>query len=501
VIVVGAGPTGLMLAAEIALAGVECLVLERRSGPRTDSRAICLHSRSMECLDLRGQAGAFAAAGLAVPSFPLGPRGAAIDFRRLDSDFPYLLDMPQSEMEQLLLARATALGVRVRWGTTVTAVAQDAAGVSVSVAAGPALPASYLVGCDGVRSLVRESAGLPFPGFPNPGSVTLADLTLDGLPMTAAYGEMSKAGMLLVFPYRSGACRVVMYDYARAGADPADPVTLAEVAAGLGRITGRDLGPRDMYWTARYRSESRQVPAYRSGRVLLAGDAAHAHSPAGAQGLNTGLQDAVNLGWKLAADLRGRGPAWLLDSYHAERHPVGAAVLALTGRQFRLNTARTAARRVQRWVIQHLVVPLPAVQSRLARDYSGVSIGYPPATWIGSGSPAPAAVQPAAPHRRQGQRLPRGTARLTDGSSVRLYELFHDGHFVLLTRDAASSADMPLPDGVRHVRYQQTSAALPPAVLVRPDGYIAWASADGDPQARAAAATEAAILWAGSRSR
>jgi hypothetical protein len=138
---------------------------------------------------------------------------------------------------------------------------------------------------------------------------------------------------------------------------------------------------------------------------------------------------------------------------------------------------------------------------RLARHSPGDTTGTPPATWTGSGSPAPAAVQPAAPHRRQGQRLPRGTARLTDGSSVRLYELFHDGHFVLLTRDAASSADMPLPDGVRHVRYQQTSAALPPAVLVRPDGYIAWASADGDPQARAAAATEAAILWAGSRSR
>jgi 2-polyprenyl-6-methoxyphenol hydroxylase-like FAD-dependent oxidoreductase len=503
VIVVGAGPTGLVLAAELALAGVECLVLDRRPGPRTDSRAICLHARSMECLDLRGQAAAFAAAGLAVGSFPLGPRGVSIDLGRLDSDFPYLLDMPQSEMEQLMLARATALGVRVRWGTTVTAVAQDAAGVSATVAAGQAaagsaVRASYLVGCDGVRSLVRESAGLPFPGFPNPGSVTLADLTLDGLPMTAAYGEMSKTGMLLVFPYRSGACRVVMYDYARAGADPAEPVTLAEVASGLRRITGRDFGPRDMYWTARYRSESRQVPAYRSGRVLLAGDAAHAHSPAGAQGLNTGLQDAVNLGWKLAADLRGQGPAWLLDSYHAERHPVGAAVLALTGRQFRLNTARTAARRVQRRLIQHLVVPLPPVQSRLARDYSGVSIGYAPATSAGSGGPARAAVHPAAPHRREGQRLPRGTATLTDGLSVRLYELFHDGHFVLLTRGMASSAEADLPHGVRHVRYQQTSAALPPAVLVRPDGYIAWATHDRRPPADAAA-RDAALLWAGPR--
>jgi 2-polyprenyl-6-methoxyphenol hydroxylase-like FAD-dependent oxidoreductase len=138
---------------------------------------------------------------------------------------------------------------------------------------------------------------------------------------------MSSAGMLLVFPFRDSSCRVVLYDYARAGAEVGEPVTLAEMADGLSRITGRDLRPRDMYWSARYRSESRQVPSYRVGRILLAGDAAHAHSPAGAQGLNTGLQDAVNLGWKLAADLSGRGPDWLLDSYHDERHPVGAAVL------------------------------------------------------------------------------------------------------------------------------------------------------------------------------
>lgn len=218
-----------------------------------------------------------------------------------------------------------------------------------------------MVGCDGVHSLVRQSAGLPFPGFANPGSVSLADLWLHGLAMNAAYGEMSSAGMLLVFPFRDGSCRVVLYDYARANADIIEPVTLAEIADGLRRITGRDLGPRDMYWSARYRSESRQAPTYRNGRILLAGDAAHSHSPAGAQGLNTGLQDAVNLGWKLAAEIGGCAPGWLLDSYQAERHPVGAAVLALTGRQFRLNTSRGPGRRALSWALQYLVVPLPPV--------------------------------------------------------------------------------------------------------------------------------------------
>jgi 2-polyprenyl-6-methoxyphenol hydroxylase-like FAD-dependent oxidoreductase len=490
VIIVGAGPTGLVLAAELALAGVRCLLLERRDGPRTDSRAICLHARSMEALDLRGQAEAFAAAGLAVPSFPLGPRGARIDFRHLDSDFPYLLDIPQSQMEQLMLARAVELGAEVRWGSTVTAVAQDRDGVTVTVAAGsddkPAADtaerAAYVVGCDGIHSLVRQCAGVPFPGFANPGSVTLADLRLDGLPMTSAYGDMSSAGMLLVFPFRDSSCRLVLYDYARAGADVGEPVTLTEVADGLRRVTGRDLRPHDMYWSARYRSESRQVPSYRAGRILLAGDAAHAHSPAGAQGLNTGLQDAVNLGWKLAAELSGRGPDWLLDSYQGERHPVGAAVLALTGRQFRLNTARTPARRALRWGLRYLVVPLPPVQARLARDYSGVSIGYPPAD--------------GCDHRLAGRRLPPGRVTCADGTVARLHDLFHTGRFVLLTPNPADLGD----DLAEHVQVVAGRVpGLPPALLVRPDGYVAWASEERDRAALAEAARRAAARWAGPR--
>ena len=193
VVVVGAGPTGLVLAAELALAGVRCLVLDRRDGPRSDSRAICLHARSMEMLDLRGQAGVFAGAGLPVPSFPLGPKGAAIGFGVLDSDFRYLLDIPQSQIEQLLAARAVELGAEIRWSAQVAGIEQDDAGVRVAVADGTVVPAAYAVACDGVRSFVRDAIGMPFPGFPNPGSVILADLHLDGLPMTSAYGDLSGA--------------------------------------------------------------------------------------------------------------------------------------------------------------------------------------------------------------------------------------------------------------------------------------------------------------------
>jgi 2-polyprenyl-6-methoxyphenol hydroxylase-like FAD-dependent oxidoreductase len=242
VIIVGAGPTGLALAGEVALAGLRCLVLDRRDAPRADSRAICLHARSMELLALRGQAEVFASTGLPVPSFPLGPKGAAIRFGRLDCDYPYLLDIPQSQIERLLAERALELGAEIRWSSRVTGVEQDDSGVSVSTADGAVARAAYGVGCDGVRSFVREAIAVPFPGFPNPGSVILADLRLDGLPMTSADGDLSKSGMLLMFPFRNGSCRVMLYDFARADVAVTEPVTLDEVRAGCGESPGRTSG-------------------------------------------------------------------------------------------------------------------------------------------------------------------------------------------------------------------------------------------------------------------
>jgi hypothetical protein len=291
----------------------------------------------------------------------------------------------------------------------------------------------------------------------------------------------------------------VLYDYARAGVAASEPVTLDEVRTSLTRVAGQDFGPRDMTWSGRYRSESRQVTQYRSGRVLLAGDAAHTHSPAGAQGMNTGLQDAVNLGWKLGAVLGGWGPGWLLDSYHDERYPVGQAVLALTGRQFRLNTARTARRRAVRWAAHRMIAPLPPVQDWLAATYSGVAIRYPP---YGSGSIPDRALGPV--HKLAGARLPRGTLELADGGTARLYGLFAEGRFALL--EAAGQAGGMDGGGaaggsqgvVRRVRYRRCEGArLPAVVLARPDGYIAWASDERDPILRAGQARAAVRAWCG----
>ena len=362
-----------------------------------------------------------------MPSFPLGLKGAAINFGRLDSDFPYLLDIPQSQIETLLLDRATSLGTTLRWSCEVTGIEQDDHEVRVRLASGETERADYLVGCDGLRSFVRQAAGLPFPGAPNPGSVLLADLHLDGLPMTDAYGDLSDRGMLLVFPFRDGSCRTVLYDYARAGAGVSEPVTLDEVRTSLIRVTGQDFGPRDMTWSGRYRSESRQVPQYRAGRILLAGDAAHTHSPAGAQGMNTGLQDAVNLGWKLAAAAAGRAPGWLLDSYHDERYPVGR-------RRPRAGRPPVPAEHGPHG-------PAPggplgrAPDDRAAAAGAGLAgrdlLGGGHPVSAGRGRPVPdPALGPV--HKLAGARLPRGTLDLAGGGTARLYGLFGEGRFALL---------------------------------------------------------------------
>ncbi len=497
VVIVGAGPTGLALAGELALAGVTCRVLERREHPSAESRALALHARTLEMLDLRGQAERFVQEGFPCRYFPLGTRQARLDFAYLPSRFPYLLIIAQSRIEQFLEERARALGVEVIRQARVVDLAQDETGVSIQVegaqvkGAGRSWTerASYMVGCDGVHSTVRQLLGIAFPGSPNAVAVTLADVRLPAMAEPQPLGHFSDKGLMLAFPFGSSdQYRVVLYDYERAGVPVTEPVTLTEVRAGLQRILGTDLGACDPVWLTRYRSEQRQAEHYRMGRIFLAGDAAHSHAPTGAQGLNIGFQDAMNLGWKLAADVHGWAPPNLLDSYHSERYPIAAQVLRTTKVQLRLNTARSLPLRVLRALAFAVLTPLPAVQRLLSKRLSGLAFRYPPPV----GEPA---------SRLVGRRIADGSLTVQGGHATRLYQLFQDGQFVLVDRSAtaefATIAEQGWTDRVRAVAATSHEIRWPFAMLIRPDGYVAWASENAGAARHEDAVQTALRRWCG----
>ncbi|MZE81834.1 FAD-binding protein, partial [Streptomyces sp. SID5475] len=341
VLVAGAGPTGLLLAGDLAAAGLSVTVLEKRPAGRSSlTRAFAVHARTLEQLDARGLADGLVARGTPLERVELFGT-LALDLGRLPSRFPFLLVTPQYEVERLLERRAAEHGVRFRYGSEVTGLRQDPDGVEVTAAEehGTATHrAAYLVGTDGHHSTVRRALGLPFPGGSVIRSLVLADVRLDREPPELLALRGDGENFALVVPFGDGWYRVGGWNRHRQVPDHA-PVDLAEVRDIMRRALGDDFGMRDPRWLSRFHSEERQVPAYRTGRVLLAGDAAHVHSPAGGQGMNTGLQDAANLGWKLTAVLRDGAPGSLLDTYHEERHPVGRMVLRSSGAILRLAMA------------------------------------------------------------------------------------------------------------------------------------------------------------------
>ncbi|MCG7210091.1 FAD-dependent monooxygenase [Streptomyces arenae] len=486
VTIVGAGPTGLMLAGELALAGVECTVVERRSQRSPESRALGLHARTLELLDMRGMAEEFLAAGLPLRSFPMGTRRADIDLGRTGSRFPYFLILPQGTTEELLENRARALGVHILRDTVVEDVEQDTDGVTLTIrdATGSRTERSaYVVGCDGKYSAVREALGVPFPGVPNTDSVLLADAYLDGPSEPRALSRFSRHGMLIIFPYGGGRYRIAAADHSAAGLSTDQPATLDDVRAVLIRFLGTDRGIRDPYWLTRYRSEQRQAERYRVGRVLLAGDAAHAHSPIGGQGLNTGLQDAMNLGWKLAAEINGWAPVGLLDSYHGERHPIGQQVVQGTRGLLRLSLARTTKDRLLRALVFSTVLPLPRVQRRLAKRLSGLAVRYP--------------AQETNAHPLTGTRVPDVPLVGDDGGERRCAELLREGQPLLVvasdTPGLQARAQAYSPAVVRVAREGGPHGdwTWPRVSLVRPDGYLWWATDEPDTRARLTAVQNA----------
>lgn len=471
VVIVGAGPTGLMLASELRLAGVRALVLERRIEPMQQSRALGFSARTIEEFDQRGLLPQFGE----LQTIPVGHFGGlTLDFRIMENGSYGARGVPQSVTESILAKRATGLGADIRRGWEVVDLATDDSGVEVSVA-GPEgeqqLRARYVVGCDGGRSTVRKRAGIDFPGTEPTMEMWLADVT--GCELRPRFaGERLPGGMVMVLPMGPDTSRVVLYERAAALRDTQDPPTFAEVAAAWQRLTGEDINHAEPLWVSWFTDSSRQASEYRRGRVMVAGDAAHVHMPIGAQGMSGGIQDAVNLGWKLAAEIHGHAPPGLLDTYHTERHPVGARVLANTLAQ-RLLYLSGDEMQPLRDIFGELM-EYDEVQQHLVGMITGFDIRYD----MGAGE-----------HPLLGRRVPdRGLK--TDGSDAgesTIFRHLHQARPVLFdfADDArAGAAAAPWRDRVDVVHATCEVDGADPlagvaALLVRPDGYVAWASDDG----------------------
>ncbi|MGW7359731.1 FAD-dependent monooxygenase [Streptomyces sp. NPDC054802] len=469
VIVVGAGPTGMLLAGDLASAGVGVTVLERRPHETSNiTRAFGVHARTLELLDARGLADELVETGTAITGLRLFRR-LSLDLSRLPSRFPFLLITPQYEVEKLLERRALAAGADFRYGTELTGLDQSGASVTARVedatGAHTTLRARYAVGTDGVRSTVRKAIGLPFPGVSVIRSIVLADVRLTEEPADLLTVNGVGDAFAFIAPFGDGWYRVMGWNRSRQVPD-SEPVGLDEVREIARRALGTDFGMHDARWISRFHSDERQAPAYRKGRVFLAGDAAHAHSPAGGQGMNTGLQDAANLSWKLVSAIQGHtpDPETLLDTYESERHPVGAAVLRSSGALVRLAMAHNPLQRAARSLAAGFLNSVRPAAAKAMGMVSGTGISY---------------GGPRGSHRLTGRRAP--DLRLAEG---RLYELLREGAFVLVgpsgparAPDAPDAPDAPAAPG-RVVRAHWTTDRRT-ALLVRPDGYIAWAADHG----------------------
>lgn len=476
VVVVGGGPTGMMLAGELALAGVDVAVVERRRGQELESaRARGFHARTIEVLDQRGIAERFLEAGetLQIGGFAMIP----LDLSDCPTRHPYGLALGQAEMERLLAAWLTELDVTTYRETTVTGVAQDDDGVTVHTAGELELRARYVVGCDGGRSVVRKATGIDFVGWAASTAYLHAEVTMRETPPFGV--RRDDHGIYALGPLPDGRVGVVVREpHVDEAADPA----LADLSAALAGVYGTDFGLQDATWISRFTDAARQAAAYRDRRVLLAGDAAHVHSPTGGQGVNTGIQDAVNLGWKLARVVDGTAPDALLDTYHAERHPVAARVLKGTLAQTAMSRGddRTEALRE----VLTDVFGMDEPRRRYAAMMSGLDVHYD----LGDGHPL------------LGRRMPDLDVRTADGPT-RVAELLRAARPVLL--DLALDLT-PRHDGVTHVRAEHDGGwelpvlgevTAPDAVLIRPDGYVAWAGTGSD-----AGLADALTTWCGASS-
>jgi 3-(3-hydroxy-phenyl)propionate hydroxylase len=472
VLIVGAGPTGLMLAYELRRAGISVRLVDRAPCRGKASRAAALNPRTMEVLDQRGMVGEFLANGrpLTVAHFA----GIGVDWSTLPTRYPYLFGVLQSVTENILERFAREWGAAVEWSTEVEGLDHDDDGVNVELqtADGPTQErVDYLIGCDGARSTVRRLAGITFDG--SDGSITylLGDVDLAESPSDWLICDRRATGTVSVMPLGalSGQpwCRVTVTEYRPEHSY--EPMTLATLRECAIRVAGTDFGMHKPLWVSSFTDHHRQAGEYRRGRVLLAGDAAHIHPPLGGQGMNLGMQDAVNLGWKLASVIQGHASQALLDTYHQERHPQAAHVMVNTRAQSALLESgdNVTAMRAQ---LASLLRD-DGANERLAAAMSSMDVCY----------------APDAPHPLIGRRVPDAEIRSATGCRS-VFPLLHSQRPVLLDFERTPERPAVLPETVDYVAAQQTGRRwrlpvvgwvdVPSALLIRPDGYVAWASPD-----------------------
>ena len=460
VVIAGGGPTGLMLAGELALAGVDVAIVERRASQElTGSRAGGLHSRTIEVFDQRGIADRFLSEGTVA-------QVAGFAWIRLDiSDLPtrhnYGLALQQSQIERILTGWVGELGVEIYRGCDVTGFTQDDTGVHVELSDGPSLRADYLVGCDGGRSLIRKAAGIEFPGWDPTTSHLIAEVELAEEPEWGL--RRDRHGIHSFSRPEGGRPARVMVTEQRLGRT--DQPTLRDLSEALVAAYGTDYGINNASSISRFTDMTRQAASYREGRVLLAGDAAHVHYPVGGQGLQVGVQDAANLGWKLAQVVRGMSPDSLLDTYQAERHPVAARVLRNTMAQVALLRADDRSNALRDVVSELLGLDEP--RRRVGAMMSGLDVHYD----LGEGHPL------------LGRRMP-DLDLITASGRLRFFTLLHHGRPVLLNVGEPGGVDAsPWIDRVQLIDATYVgpwelpaigTVSAPTTVLVRPDGYVAW---------------------------
>jgi 2-polyprenyl-6-methoxyphenol hydroxylase-like FAD-dependent oxidoreductase len=477
VVIAGGGPTGLVLAAELALAHVDVAVVERRASQDLENqRGLGMNARTIEILDQRGVAGRFLAEGKTFPTIGFG--GTAFDISDLPTRHPYGLALAQAHTERILAGWVAELPVTFYRAREVTTFTADADRVEVALSDGTTLHAAYLCGCDGGRSRIRKQLGIEFAGHDASISYINAELEFSGTP---AFGLNKDArGTYAMGPIDGGRVRAVLRDDEVREGTP----TLEDVRAALLRLYRSDFGLARATWLSRFSDTTRQAVAYRQGRVLLAGDAAHVHSPMGGQGLNLGVQDAANLGWKLAQVVRGTSPEGLLDTYQAERHPVARHAMRTTMAQTALSRGDDRMDAVRESIAELLAMDEP--RRRYAARLTHLDVRYD----LGEGHPL------------LGRRMPDLDLVTADGPR-RVFSFLHQARPLLLC--LAGALDIaPWADRVRHVAATYDGAwelpvvgavAAPAAVLVRPDGHVAWVGTGSDAGLR-----EALTTWFGPQS-